>query len=167
MSVLGLMQSLEATSASTYLRESLWTYPIIESVHVLSLALFLGFAILLDLRLLGVGMRHVKVSELTEQILPWTFIGAAIMVVSGVLLFIGDPAKFYGSIFMRIKFLMLAAAVLNAWYFHHSTDYLIRLPEWDGSMATPMRAKVAAVASILLWCLIVAMGRWIAYFLPA
>jgi hypothetical protein len=167
LSILGFMQWLEATAASTYLRESLWTYPIIESVHVLSLALFLGFAVLLDLRLLGFGLRHVRVSELTERILPWTFVGAAIMAVSGVLLFIGDPAKFYGSIFMRIKFLMLGAAVLNAWYFHHSADYLIRLPSWDGSLATPVRAKVAAVVSLLLWFLIVAMGRWIAYFLPA
>jgi len=164
---MGAMQWLEATAFSAYLRESLWTYPIIESIHVLGLALFLGFAILLDLRLLGVGMRHVKVSELTERILPWTFVGAGIMVVTGILLFAGDPAKFYGSIFMRIKFLMLGAALLNAWYFHHSSDYLIRLPNWDGSMATPTRAKVAAVVSIVMWCLIVAMGRWIAYFLPA
>jgi hypothetical protein len=167
LSVLAWMQWLEATPVSTYLRESLWTYPIIESVHVLSLALFLGFAILLDLRLLGMGMRHVKVSELTERILPWTTAGAVIMVASGILLFIGDPAKFYGSIFMRIKFLMLGVAVLNAWFFHHSADYLARLPDWDGSMATPMRAKVAASVSILMWFLIVAMGRWIAYFLPA
>lgn len=167
MSVLGFMQWLEATSASAYLRESLWTYPIIESVHVLSLALFLGFAILLDLRLLGVSLRHVKVSELTDRILPWTIAGAVIMVVSGILLFIGDPAKFYGSIFMRIKFLMLGIAALNAWFFHHSAEYLTRLPDWDGSIATPMRAKIAAGVSILLWFLIVAMGRWIAYFLPA
>lgn len=167
MSVIGFMQWLEATSASTYLRESLWTYPIIESVHVLSLALFLGFAVLLDLRLLGIGMRHVKVSELTERIVPWTMAGAVIMVVSGILLFFGDPAKFYGSVFMRVKFLMLGVAALNAWLFHHSADYLTRLPEWDGSMATPVRAKVAAGVSILLWFLIVAMGRWIAYFLPA
>jgi hypothetical protein len=68
---------------------------------------------------------------------------------------------------MRIKFVMLGIAVLNAWYFHHSSDYLIRLPNWDGTMDTPMRAKVAAVVSIVMWCLIVAMGRWIAYFLPA
>ena len=45
MSVLGFMQWLEANPASVYLRESLWTCPIIESVHVLSLALFLGFAV--------------------------------------------------------------------------------------------------------------------------
>ena len=161
------MQWLEATPASVYLRESLWTYPIIESVHVLSLALFLGFAVLLDLRLLGAGMRHVRVSELTARILPWTIAGAVIMVVSGILLFFGDPAKFYGSFFMRIKFLLLGVAALNAWFFHHSAAYLTGLPDWDGSMATPMRAKVAAVISILLWFLIVAMGRWIAYFLPA
>lgn len=167
MSILGFMQWLEATPASTYLRESLWTYPIIESIHVLSLALFLGFAVLLDLRLLGVGLRSVRVSELTARILPWTFAGAIVMVVSGILLFFGDPAKFYGSFFMRIKFLMLGVAALNAWFFHRSADYLTRLPEWDGSMATPMRAKVAAGVSILLWFLVVAMGRWIAYFLPA
>jgi hypothetical protein len=167
LSVLGFMQWLEGTPASAYLRESLWTYPIIESIHVLSLALFLGFAILFDLRLLGVGMRHVKVSELTNRVLPWTGVGAAIMVVSGLVLFAGDPAKFYGSFFMRIKFLMLAVAVANALIFHRSAAYVNRLPDWDGSMATPIGAKIAAGVSIVLWCLIIAMGRWIAYFLPA
>jgi hypothetical protein len=70
LSVLGFMQWLEGTPASTYLRESRWTYPSIESIHVLSLALFPGFAIPFDLRLLGVGMRHFKVSELTGRMLP-------------------------------------------------------------------------------------------------
>jgi hypothetical protein len=167
VSLLGTMQWLETTQASVWLRESLWGYPIIESFHVLALTLFFGFAILLDLRLLGVGLRHAKVSEVVERILPWTFAGAAIMVVSGLLLFLGDPAKFYGSVFMRVKFGLLGLAALNAWLFHHSATWVKQLPQWDGAMVTPMRAKAAAVTSLVLWCLIIGTGRWIAYFLPA
>jgi len=88
VSILGTMQWLETTQASVWLRESLWGYPIVESVHVLALTLFFGLAILLDLRLLGVGLRHAKVSDVVERILPWTFAGAVIMVVSGLLLFL-------------------------------------------------------------------------------
>ncbi len=167
MSLLGTMQWLETTQASVWLRESLWGYPIVESIHVLSLTLFFGFAILLDLRLLGIGLRHTKVSEVAERILPWTFAGAAIVVASGLLLFLGDPAKFYGSIFMRVKFALLGLAALNAWLFHRSATWVKRLSQWDGATATPIRAKAAAIASLFLWCVIIGTGRWIAYFLPA
>ena len=62
MSFLGFCQWLESTSGSVALHESVYVYPIVESVHVWALALFLGLAIALDLRLLGVVMRDVPVA---------------------------------------------------------------------------------------------------------
>src|SRR4030095_10429589 len=83
MSLLGFCQWLEKTPWSIALHESLWVYPIVESLHVLTLSLFLGTAVMLDLRLLGVTMRRVPVSEAARRLLPWTAAGFAMMGISG------------------------------------------------------------------------------------
>jgi hypothetical protein len=91
-----------------------WGYPLIESVHVLALCLFLGLAVMLDLRLLGLTMRRVAVSEVAGRLLPWTVAGFLIMIVSGALLFYGIPVRTYQSVFFRIKVILLVLSGLNA-----------------------------------------------------
>jgi hypothetical protein len=158
------MDWLSNTALSVYIRESLWGYPIIETVHVLGLCLFLGFTVMLDLRLLGVAMKRTPASEVCGRLEPWMVGGFAIMIASGVLLFYGDPVKFYGSIFMRVKFAMLLLAGLNVLIFKRSAYRKVR--DWDLNESTPRAAKVAAGLSLTLWFGIVAAGRAIAYFLP-
>src|SRR5215831_6983186 len=104
---MGFCRWLESTAGSVALHESIWVYPIVESVHVLTLCLFLGLAVMLDLRLLGVTMRRTPVSEVADRLLPWTFAGFAVMVVSGALLFYAIPVKTYLNIFFRVKVLFL------------------------------------------------------------
>src|SRR5437016_2997863 len=101
--VLGFCQWLERTPGSIALHESIWGYPIIESVHVLTLCLFLGLAVMLDLRLLGLTMRKLPVSVAIERLVPWTIAGFVIMVISGSLLFFAIPVKTYLNIFFRLK----------------------------------------------------------------
>jgi hypothetical protein len=81
------LQWLANTQFSTVMRESTWAEPIVESIHVLTLTLFLGFAMLLDLRLLGVVLTRKRVSEVLAQFNPWLFGGFAVMVITGTLLF--------------------------------------------------------------------------------
>jgi hypothetical protein len=158
------MEWLANTPLSVTIRESLWGYPIIETVHVLGLCLFLGFTVILDLRLLGVAMKQTPASEICHRLEPWMVAGFAVMITSGALLFYGDPAKFYGSVFMRIKFAMLILAGLNVLIFKKGTWRTVR--EWDMKDATPAGARIAAGLSLSLWFCIVAAGRAIAYFLP-
>ncbi len=83
MSLLGVMEWLASTSWSIALHESLYMYPLIESTHVLTLALFVGLAVMLDLRMLGLAMRRVPVSEVPARLLPWTKAGFVVMVITG------------------------------------------------------------------------------------
>jgi hypothetical protein len=161
MSLLGLCQWLEKTPGSIALHESLWVYPIVESVHVLTLSLFLGTAVMLDLRLLGLTMRRVPVSEVARQLLPWTAAGFALMVLTGALLFYAIPVRTYLNVFFRVKVVMLILASLNAWVFH-ATVYR-RVAEWDLDPVTPKSARLAAGLSLVLWAGIVVAGRMIAY----
>ena len=63
MEIMTFFQWLEATPGSVFIRESLLFYPLVETTHVLALGLFLGMIAMLDLRLVGVGLRGVPVSE--------------------------------------------------------------------------------------------------------
>jgi hypothetical protein len=161
MSLLGFCQWLEKTSWSIALHESLWVYPIIESVHVLTLCLFLGMAIMLDLRLLGLTMRRVAMSQVVGQLATWMLAGFAVMVASGALLFYAIPVRTYLNIFFRIKVALLILAGLNAALFH-VTVYR-RLAEWDREPVPPKAARTAGGVSLVLWVCIVVAGRMIAY----
>jgi len=162
MSLLSFFRWLQETPASIGIRESTWTYPIIESVHVLGLCLFLGFALLWDLRLLNVTLRRVPVSEVQARVMPWTNVGFIIMVISGVLLFYAEPVRFYGNIFFRVKLVAVVLAGLNAGFFHFFTAGN-RLVDWDNSPVSPASAKAAGLFSLFLWACVVVFGRFIAY----
>src|SRR5262249_51802240 len=78
---------LASTRWSIALHESLYMYPLVESVHVLTLCLFVGMSVMLDLRLLGIALRRVPVAEVTDRLVPWMVAGFIVMVITGVLLF--------------------------------------------------------------------------------
>ena len=161
-SFLGLLEWVQETSVSVGIRESTWTYPIIQSSHVLGLCLFLGFALLWDLRLLNITLRGVPVSDVNSRVMPWTQVGFLIMVITGLLLFWAEPVRFYGNVFFRAKLVALVLAGANAGFFHFFTAGK-RLIEWDNSPVSPASAKVAGIISITLWAMVVVFGRFIAY----
>ena len=161
MSLLSFVEWLASTRWSIALHESLYVYPLVESTHVLTLGLFVGLTIILDLRLLGLVFRRVPVSDVTGRLLPWTKLGFAVMVVTGVLLFYAIPVRTYQSVFFRLKVAMLLLAGLNVWLFHSRIER--RVADWDLAPATPLAARVAAVVSLVLWAGIVVAGRMIAY----
>src|SRR5207244_9554013 len=122
MSLLPFCQWLADTPGSIALHESLFMYPLIESAHVLTLCVFVGVAATFDLRLLGVTLRHVPVTEMKRRLGPWIAAGFVVMVITGVLLFYAIPVRSYQSIFFRIKVVMLIVAGLNAFVFHSNVD---------------------------------------------
>jgi hypothetical protein len=161
MEILPLLQWLEGTPGSVYIRESLLLYPLVETAHVLTLCLFLGMIGMLDLRLVGVGLRGVPVSEVASRLLPFALGGFVAMAISGLLLFYSGPVKAAGNIFFRVKVLMIALAGVNALLFHF-TIYR-RVATWDRAASPPARAKLAGVLSLLLWSGVVICGRLQAY----
>lgn len=155
------MEWLASTRWSVALHESLYMYPLIESTHVIALTLFVGLAVMLDLRLLGLTLENVPVSEMLDRVLPWTKVGFVIMIATGVLLFYAIPVRNYQNIFFRIKAIMLVLAGLNVWFFHWRVER--RVADWDLDPVPPTAARVAAVISIVLWAGIIVAGRMIAY----
>jgi hypothetical protein len=156
-----LCQWIQASPSSTAIRESIYLDPIIESVHVLALCVFVGLVAFLDLRLVGASMTESSVTDVQKRLFPWTMIGFGLMVVSGTLLFWSSPIRFYGNVFFRIKALLLLAAGANAFVFHSTVFRSVTI--WDHDRKTPWRARMAGCVSLVVWTAIVITGRLIAY----
>jgi hypothetical protein len=159
--ILGICAWIEKTPIAAVMRNSSWLFDITETAHTLGIVLVAGTIMLVDLRLLGFGLRREPVSEVIGRIVPWTLSGFFLMFLSGSWLFASEARKLYHSPAFRIKILLLALAGLNALIFH-LTVYR-GAAGWDEMKVLPARARLAGLLSILLWISIIAAGRAIAY----
>ena len=159
--IFAVCQWLEQTSIGTVIRESLWLFPVIETVHIFGIILLVGGTSILDLRLMGLTFRDEAVSKLARRFLPWAWAGFIIQVTTGLLMFSSEATKMYVNRAFQVKMLLIVAAGVNALVFH-SLAYQ-SVGKWDKEPVAPMSARVAGLISILFWFGIVAMGRWIAY----
>jgi hypothetical protein len=155
-------QWLSSTSVGTALRESTFVYPVIETVHVLAIILLVGTVAMVDLRLLGVVMKRERASAVVRQILPLTWAGFAVMLLSGSLLFWANAGKYYSNPAFRVKLVLLFLVGLNPLVFHLTTFRSVA--SWDDTGVTPIGAKLAALFSLTLWSGTIIAGRAIAYF---
>jgi hypothetical protein len=159
--MLSFCKWLEQTSVGASVRESLWLFPAIETLHLLGMAALVGTIAVFDLRLLGWMMRRERVSELAGRLLPWSWAGFAVQVLTGALLFMSEAVKIYTNPAFRVKMLLIFLAGLHALIFHR-TIYR-DVATWDASEVLPAGAKVAGFVSIVLWVGIVAAGRFIGF----
>jgi Na+-transporting methylmalonyl-CoA/oxaloacetate decarboxylase beta subunit len=159
--IIRICEWLEQTGVGTSIRESLWLFPVIETVHIFGIILLVGATSILDLRLMGLTFRDEPVSKLVRRFLPWAWAGFLIQVVTGLLLFSSEATKMYGNLGFDIKMLLIVVAGVNAFVFHEIAYRSVG--KWDHDPVAPIGARVAGLISILLWFGIVAAGRWIAY----
>ncbi len=161
MSLYEICQALQDSAVGTSIRESIWTFPIIETVHVLGLAVSVGILVMLDLRLVGAGMRHIPASDIMHKLKRWYLLGFTAMFASGALLFWSEAEKCYRSPTFRIKLLFLALAGLNALFFE--IKYVPTMKSWESSGVTPSGARAVGWISLICWLGVVGFGRWTAY----
>jgi hypothetical protein len=158
----GFLQWLEATGPAEAISESDWLFPCIEVVHVLAITLVVGSISMVDLRLLNLNLRDRPADEVIAEVLPFTWVGFGVAVLTGSLLFASAATKYWGTALFRLKLVMLALAGINMLAFHASATYR-RLPAWSASPHTPRAAKIAGAASLVLWIGVVACGRWVGF----
>ena len=148
------------TSWAAQLVGSLHLWAVLEATHVLTLMLFAGTIIVVDLRMLGVIFRTVPYSTLNNKILPLTVAGFGLLILTGTILFFAEPLKYYHSVWFRLKMIFLLLAAANIFWFHRRTQKTIA--EWDAQESPPNSVKVAAALSLASWALVIIFGRMIA-----
>lgn len=161
MDVAAICREIQYSSIGTSIRESTWTFPIIETAHVIGLSISVGFILITDLRLTGKILRKRPFSELWAQLKPWFTVGFILMFLTGIFLFWSQAFKAYSSIFFRAKIVLLLMAAVNALAFEYTSRPTVG--EWDTAAVPPLQARLAGWLSILLWAGIIAAGRTMAY----
>ncbi len=158
---LGRGSGPDAQSWSEALHGSLNFWNLLEGTHLITLLLFAGTIFAVDLRLLGVTFRKLKVSELSERVLPLTVFGFAMMVVTGLALFFAKPVEYYHNIWFRMKLIFIIGAMINIVVFHYRVQK--NIAAWDAAPLPPWPARASAIASLSAWVVVIVFGRFIAY----
>jgi len=149
--------------SSIALRESQYMMPWVFVLHVVSLCLFAGTILMMDLRLLGVGHMQTPFSQVQRRLFPWQMAGMTFSALTGAALVFGNPMNYVTNIIFWVKMLAMALAGLNALAFHFITEYT--LVDWDSGARPPFGAKLAGGLSIILWVNVIVSGRLIPYAL--
>jgi hypothetical protein len=161
----GALGALEGSGLGQAMRQWLWLYPTVETVHIVGIGLLFGSIAVLDLRLLGFS-RGMPVKRLAQHVLPWTAASFLLIVPSGLMMFTAHATDFISSPVFVVKMCLILTAGLNAALFHAITFPSVEV--WDAEdmrkLPPPPSARLAGAASLLVWIAVIACGRLLAYF---
>lgn len=157
MELLPFFEWCEATIVGQFVRQSQWLFPVIEALHLVALALLGGAVFIVDLRLLGTGVRNQSVRGLARDIRPWLVGSLTAMIVTGLLLFLSEAVKCYYNSSFWVKMTTLSVAIAFTFVIRERVAWA------DQADASPLWAKLVAIISIILWIVVAAAGRWIGF----
>jgi len=161
MNISEVLKSIENTDIASSIRDSLFLFPMLESVHVMGLALVFGTIAIIDLRLLGLASTHRPFRSMTSDILKWTWMAFTITFLTGALMFTTNATVYFHNAVFQAKMAVLLLAGINMGIFELTSGRTRR--QWDTSASTPVAAKTAAVISLVLWISVIFLGRWIGF----
>ena len=139
-----------------WLRESIFGFGFSLTAHVLTMCLFLGLIVVMDLRLVRLAYLKTPAAEIQKRLFPSQMLGFALVTISGLVLFYAQPLRYYGKGFFWLKMVLMVLAGVNAFVIHRLTHR--SEAAWDSKAA-----KFAGLVSLVLWAAIVCSGRLVAY----
>jgi len=157
MSLLTFFQWCEASGIGETIRKSSWLFPVIEAIHLLGLGVIGGAVLVVDLRLLGLGLKRQSAAELTREAQPWLIGSLALMIITGGLLFLSEAIKCYYHDAFWFKMSCLFLAIV----FTFTIQRKVTMSE--ETRVSPVWSKVVATVSVLLWAGVGIGGRWIGF----
>jgi hypothetical protein len=156
-----LSDTLASSKLSAVLQETEWVVPAVQTVHILSVATVISSATFVSLRLLNVNARELTGNQVALRFLPLIWWTLPVLLVSGSLLIIAEPARSLGNPAFYVKMaLLLAASALTLtyqWPLRAHGDF------WERSGARVATTKLIALVSLTLWVGVIVAGRFIAY----
>jgi hypothetical protein len=147
--------AIEASAFGQAMRESSWLFSAIKGTHLAGITMLVGSITVLDLRLLGLR-RSFSVRRLAARTLPWSAGSFALILPSGLAMFIAHAGELIASPVFALKFCLIFAAGVNAAVFH--AGVYRGAARWDVAAVPPWGARVAAALSLLLWISVIACG---------
>jgi len=134
-----------------------WAFPLIETIHILALTVMYGAMILIDLRLVGLGMRRQSLNLLTKDLEPYMTWGLIVMLVSGFLLFTSEAMKSFDNEGFKLKMEILVPAVIFQFTLFR------RVTRQDDGKRSQSLGWLVSMMSAVLWLGVGVAGRAIGF----
>ena len=152
------LEWLQGTPLAVSIAEE-W-FPLVESAHVITMALVAGTIFIVDTRLVGLTSTRLPFTYVSDRLLPWTWGAFGCSVLTGTLMFMANATGYYDNTPFRVKLVLLLLAGLNMLYFQ--SVVFRSVAAWDAARP-PAAARAAGTISICLWCGVIGFGRWIGF----
>jgi uncharacterized membrane protein SirB2 len=153
-------QWLAATPFSRGIARTFWLIPVLQSIHILAIAVVLSSVAMIELRIVGL-VKSQPMAQTAHRFLPWLWVGLLLLAATGILLIAGEPKRSLPNPAFQLKMLLLAIAILMTLAFQASVRPTTTL--WTRNSSAGWLAGLLAISVFLLWCAIAVAGRWIAY----
>ena len=140
--------------ATNPLNNNEWSFPLLEIIHIVGFAIAMGTIFMVDLRLIGIGMRRRLSSQLSKDLAPWTLGGLAAALISGPLIFSSDPNMYMNNTSFQFKMGALLIALVYQYTIHRKVAF---------SDPSPIVGALTGIVSVALWVSVVAGGIFIAF----
>lgn len=157
---MGLLQWLNDTGLSVYMRESLWGYPVALTLHAIGMGLLVGVVAILDLRVLGV-FRQIAFPGLSKWF-PVLLVGFLVNLISGTMLYLSDPISLLKNVAFVVKIILVFIGLVFLLVMR-ATPAFKNIANMDGSAVGGVPAKTVAVISLIVWVAAVTAGRLTGY----
>ena len=153
---------LSLTSLSVLIQtQNAWVIPAIQSIHIVAIGVVLASVLMIDLRVLGWAGHDQTLRQTTNRYSPWLSWGLLVLLVTGVLMVVGEPARELQTFSFWLKMFLVAVGTLIA------AVFLVTLKNneqhWEKTLVNRGSVKALAIVTLLIWVCIVILGRLIAY----
>ena len=158
MTLVELFDHLEQTFLATVIQDSSWLFPVIESIHLLGLAILAGSILILDLRLLNILLISIPIKSINQNCRLWFRVGISVMIVTGIPLFISESMKCYYNPFFWVKMITLTIILI------FTLTIKANIIKNSDKSENSLQVKATAIVSMLCWFTVAASGRWIGFY---
>ncbi len=155
------IQAINDSAFSNAVRDKFWVFPSIETVHVVAIVIVLGSITRLDMRLMGLIWQDRPVTEVSQEMLPWTWTSFIIAAIFGSMLWASKPFDYFGIAFFDVKMLLILFAGINMVLFQFGVFRSVEV--WDRDPVPPPAARIAGAASMAFWLCVLVCGRLIGF----
>jgi magnesium-transporting ATPase (P-type) len=150
---------LSMTSISVAFQSAKWFVPTVQTVHIIAIAILLTTVYVISFRLVGLTRGSRPLPIVMAKSAPWIWVALAVLLLTGLLLTITEPARELLNWVFRIKMLLvLALAAILAWL-----QMRMRTDPARWSQAPRLQGRVLGLLCVLIGAAIITAGRWIAY----
>jgi uncharacterized membrane protein SirB2 len=152
---------VQKTPPSMFADKHFWVVPSLQVVHILAIAMLFASAVMINMRIVMLAGRSRTMAQTVQRYLPWIWWGLLVLLITGVGLTFSDPIRELTNPFFWSKMILVVVAVLVNLGFQTSVS---RHPaQWESTHGQRIAVRIGAAGGIVLWCAIMALGRWIAY----